>query len=699
MSQSFLSELQAEVLHRASGGDGSSPDFRENVFTEYVMELLSGEVGIVENPEAVHYQGEIGRGQARINGYALADDHQEQDTIDLFVAVYRGVDEPTKILTRELEDAAKQAVRFFQGALSDLHTRLDPAHDPFAMAQRIHEARSRIKRARLFILTDGLSDLARAKPKVMPLKDSSVDLKLEFWDLERLARALASGRPYEEIDIDVAALSGSPLACVPLPSGSGDEYTAFVTVIPATLLFRIYEDHGPRLLERNVRSFLQAKGKVNRGIRDSLKVQPGRFFAYNNGISLTADGVETQDLGNGSVGISRIKGLQVVNGGQTTASIHRSGKDKVDLSKVFVQAKLTVIRPELTDELAPRIAEFANTQNPIQMADFSANDPFHIEIERLSNVVWLPDQQGRWFYERARGQYFVALSNEGRNDARVRRFKEKTPGHRKITKIELAKYLSAWDQLPNTVSLGGQKNFVQFTQRMRETKPKTWKPDEKFYKELIAKAIVYKEVTRVVHTGGFPDLRAQLVAYVVSALAFRTGGHFDLLLVWQEQRISAQLEDLVRTWAAEISTGIRDSAAQRKLSNFSEWCKKADCWKEVQKLALPFPLKMPPEFGKVEKKSGGWGVAPKEVRVAIQPDDMDAQTQCRRVAAEEWIRIIAWGTESGHLDARQKQVATELGAAAAAGWAKGIDARRAREGRAIINLAVENGGSVAASPA
>ncbi len=118
------------------------------------------------------------------------------------------------------------------------------------------------------------------------------------------------------------------------------------------------------------------------------------------------------DLGNGSVGIARIKGLQVVNGGQTTASIHRAGKDKIDLSNVFVQAKLTVIRPELTDELAPRIAEFANTQNPIQMADFSANDPFHIEIERLSNVVWMPDQQGRWFYERARGQYFVALSNE-----------------------------------------------------------------------------------------------------------------------------------------------------------------------------------------------------------------------------------------------------------------------------------------------
>ena len=695
MTQSFLSELQAEVSHRASGGDGSSPDFRENVFTEYVMELLSEEIGIVEGPVAAHYQGEIGRGQARINGYALGDEEQEQDVIDLFVVVYRGFVEPTKVLNRELEDAAKQAVRFFLGALGDLHARLDPAHDPFAMARRIHEARSRIKRARLFVLTDGLSDLARDKPKVVPLKNSDIDLKLEFWDLERLARALASGRPQEEIDIDVAELAGGPLAAVQLPAGNDGEYSAFVTVVPATLLFRIYEDHGPRLLERNVRSFLQAKGKVNRGIRDSLKVQPGRFFAYNNGISLTADEVETVDLGNGSVGINRIKRLQVVNGGQTTASIHRAGKDRIDLSKVFVQAKLTVICQELTDELAPRIAEFANTQNPIQMADFSANDPFHIEIERLSNVVWLPDQQGRWFYERARGQYFVALSNEGNTEAKAKRFKEKTPAQRKFTKIELAKYLTAWDQLPNIVSLGGQKCFVQWTQRMRETKSKTWKPDEKFYKELIAKVILFKEIALVVKD--LPDLRAQIVAYVVAALAFRTGGHFDLLHVWQEQEVSASFKSMVRAWSEEISTGIRDSAARRKLSNYSEWCKKLDCWKEVQKLPLAIPAKLPPEFGKVEKQSGGWGVAPVEVRVALNPDDMDAQTQCRRVSATDWIRIIEWGTETGRLDAKQKQIATELASAAALGWSKDFDVKRAREGRTIINLAMEHGGLEAAA--
>ena len=155
-----------------------------------------------------------------------------------------------------------------------------------------------------------------------------------------------------------------------------------------------------------------------------------------------------------------------------------------------------MINPELLDTLAPKIAEFANTQNPIQMADFSANDPFHIEIERLSKLIWTPDQQGQWFYERARGQYFVALAREGTTEARARKFKERTPPYRRFTKLDIAKFINTWDQLPNQVSLGGQKNFVQFTQRMRETRAKSWKPDNSYFKELVAKAIIFNETTR-----------------------------------------------------------------------------------------------------------------------------------------------------------------------------------------------------------
>jgi hypothetical protein len=101
---------------------------------------------------------------------------------------------------------------------------------------------------------------------------------------------------------------------------------------------------------------LQLKGAVNRGIRETLIHLPERFLAYNNGISATASKVELRDLG-GVSGIRRIHDFQIVNGGQTTASIHSSlMKKESDLTKVFVQMKLTVVEPQHLQEVVPEIS-------------------------------------------------------------------------------------------------------------------------------------------------------------------------------------------------------------------------------------------------------------------------------------------------------------------------------------------------------
>ena len=688
-AQHFLTELQMEVEDRAAGADGTAPDFRENVFTEYVMELLSSEVGIVENPQACHFSREIGRGQAKISGFAIGEDAQDEQSIDLFISVYRGSSEITEVPSDKMQNASKQAVRFFTAALDNLHASLDPSQPSYAMARRISEAKATIKNARLFILTDGQSDLSRRKSATLDIKGLGIPLRIEFWDIERLSRVVSSGTPQSDIEIDVVAMNGTALPCVTTTTVE-DDHQAFVMIIPGSLLFRMYDEYGATLLQRNVRSFLQAKGKVNKGIRESLKSQPGRFLAFNNGISLTAESVET--TGDGATrSITLIRGLQIVNGGQTTASIHRAGKiDKFDLSKVFVQAKLTVLKPEVVDSLAPKIAEFANTQNPVQMADFSANDPFHVEFERLSKVTWAPDGHSRWFYERTRGQYFVELSRLPKGSAKEKSFKDATPKHRRLGKIDVAKFIVAWEQRPSQVSLGFQKNFVQFTQQMRETTAKTWRPDDRYYKETIAKAILFNAIVRLGSTTKFKEFKQQLAAHVVASIAFKTGGQLDLMQIWQQQRLSLPLEDMLSQWIAVIGDAIVEKATEHARSP-SEWCKRADCWKGVQQIELPLPKDAPPELQKIERSGGSWGVAPKETRVALDPDELDARQKCRQLEPGDWIRIVDWGTRSGALEPRQRDVATEIASCAASGWTRDLTAKKALAGREIIKLAIDNG--------
>jgi hypothetical protein len=678
----FVLALNSEVMDRAGGLDGTAADFKENVFTEIVLEHLA-DLGVVENAECVFFEGKAGRGSGKVNGYAVSED---LGAIDLFVSVFLNAAESARVPAEDVRKAVEQAVRYFDAALKGLHKSLQPGTEAFGMTHRISELGPRTERVRIFVLTDGTTALGRDK-----LPDRSiggVQVRFEVWDAERLSRATMSGRAQEPIDIQVSEFHDGAIRCIQLPEAV-DEYAAWVAILPGDFIFRIYDRYSARLLERNVRSFLQAKGKVNRGIRDTIRREPARFMAYNNGISITAEEVEVAREAGGDMILKRISGMQIVNGGQTTASIHRAAKvDKSDLAQVFLQAKITVIPPALIEALAPRIAEFANTQNPVQMADFSANDPFHIAIERLSKSIWIPGEQGKWFFERARGQYMVAQAMEGGTPAQLRLFKERTPPARRFAKIDLAKWLTTWDQLPHLVSAGAQKNFVIFSQRQRETRAKNWEPDETFYRDLIAKGILFNTMTDIAKRERFEGYRPQIVAYTLAYLALRSGGQLDLAHIWQHQRLSTSLEELLRAWSHPIAANMINEAGARDVK---EWTKKSECWAAVRSLDLPLPDHLPPEFAQTVKQGGSWGVQPTAVRAALDPDDIDALAACRRTDASDWVKIIEWGRNSGLVDQRQRQVATQLASLAANGWVRDPSIKDAKEGRRMVNAANEQG--------
>lgn len=673
----FVRHIHAEVQDRATGGAPSdeSTDFKENVFTDLVLEHLA-EVGATENPNTCHFYKRLGRATGKVNGYSVSDD---ETTVDLFVSIYMDAQDTRTVPRDDIARAATRAVSFLRACLRGIHDELEVASDEYAMASRIHDLRAKIEKTRIFILTDGISRLEELEQQVL----GEIPISFEVWTIQRLYRSMLADLPREDIEVDFEELLGEPLPCLTVRD-IDPVYSAYLAILPATLLVSLYEEYGARLLEFNVRSFLQARGKVNRGIRDTLREEPSRFLAYNNGISITADEVESIRSENGHVALKKARGFQIVNGGQTTASIHRSNREhEGDVSRVFVPAKITVVDGDYLETFVPKISKYANTQNVVQMADFSANDAYHVAIERLSRTIWCPGEQGRWFYERARGQYQDASGREATTPGRRKRFLQRTPNARKFTKTDLAKFLNCWDQLPHVVSRGGQKNFVLFMQDLRTHRGQGWEPDETYYRELVAKAIVFRACERIVRQEQFAGYRANIVSYLVAHLSLRSAGQFDMDFVWRNQQLSATLGELLRGWSHQVNDAILRTAAGR---NITEWCKKEDCWKAVQSLDLPLPDPLPPELlgiGSPQTRRDPW-------LGAMTPREYDSISECKSIDGATWLHICAWGTETGLLDAKQRGIASTLGGLAAQGWPKDPSRKQAWHAIRILGLAREH---------
>lgn len=591
--EEFLLQTRAEVkeliAERLSMPSVEYP-YEEKIFTEIVMDHMAN-VGMTFEPEPCHYERTIGNARLRIGGYAVSED---ADQLDLFISLYRGVEAVTPITDAETKTAAEQCLRFLKKcAEGRLAPTMDQSDDAYRVAHTIHESYPTLDQIRIYVLTD-----RQAKAKNFQAREvQGKTVKLEVMDIERLWRHWSEGKPRDELMVNFEEVAGDALPCVYVRSETAD-YDYALTAIPGEVLRFVYEKYGSRLLEANVRSFLSVAGKVNRGIRDTLRENPERFMAYNNGIVIVADEMHLGRAADGSPGIVWLKGMQIVNGGQTTASIYFTKKrnPEIDLRRVRVPAKIIRLRSDDRngeEGLISDISKYANTQNSVKLSDLSANKPFHVKIEQLSLTTYCPDGVGRWFYERAAGSYNTMLTREGTTPARLKKLKTDIPSWRRITKTDLAKYLNAWDRKPHLVSFGSQKNFERFMEGFaKEEGQETPLPDVAAYKHMIAKAIIYKRTQKLVRPM-FQAFQANIVAYSVSVLSDRIGDRMDLDKIWQQQTISSRLQEQIKVWAQEVSDTFNASANGRMIS---EWAKKVECWESVLRGHLSSPISGIPEM-------------------------------------------------------------------------------------------------------
>lgn len=582
----FLRDTQANVKSQIREG----ALYQELVFAGIVMDHMS-EIGMTFEPVECHYEGTVSNAILRLSGYSLSED---ADQLDLFVSLYAGAEELTPIPDSETKVAAERCLRFLTlCAEGKMAQRLDGSSDVASLANSLQGIYNDLEQIRIYVITDRV-----AKSKSFKTRDiGGKAVRLEVMDIERLHRHTSEGKPRDELVIDFNEASGSPLPCVYVP-GENDDYDYALTAVPGEALRLLYEKFGARLLEANVRSFLSVKGKgVNAGIQSTLRSAPERFMAYNNGIVIVADEMYLGKTSQGEQGIAWLKGLQIVNGGQTTASLYFTKKKypDTDLSRVRVPAKIIVMKAQDStkeEALVSDISRYANSQNAVRQSDLSANKPFHVEIEKLSRSVYCPDGVSQWFYERAAGSYSTLLAREGTSPSRLKALKEAIPPARRITKTDLAKYLNAWDRKPDIVSMGSQKNFDRFMAALSlADNQEVPLPNVADYKSMIAKAKLYRDTQKLLRPM-FQAFQANVTAYTISVLSEKLGSRMDLNRIWEKQAVSPELMKQIAAWANEVNATLHATSGGRMVS---EWAKRPECKEAVMGASYSEPLKGIPE--------------------------------------------------------------------------------------------------------
>lgn len=641
----FAVDLQQEVIARADADEDGA--LRQDAFTELAIGYLA-DAGEIDDGMV----GSFAPRGMRCDAYFLSEDN---DRLDLFVSIPCLSGSVTSVSKTEIEAAIRRLQNFFARSTEGLHESLEESSPGFAAARDIFLAKDDLSHVRLFVLTDGVANVDRLEPETW----RDVQVTRHVWDLRRLHRAVSSGLAHEPISIDFSAIgSGPPVCLVAAPEGSG--YRCLVTMLPGDTLVELYRRFGPRLLERNVRSFLQLKGKVNQGIRKTILEEPQMFLAFNNGLSVTATGLQLELLHNGTARLISATDFQIVNGGQTTGSIFRaSRKDHVDASRITVPVKITEILAEGdVESIAPRISESANNQNKVNVADFSSNSPFHRKLEELSRSIWAPPSHGmqrqtKWFYERARGQYHDALAREA-TPAQRRAFEATHPRRQLLTKTDLAKIEQTWSQTPHLVSRGAQKCYLQFMEVIKERG--SFLPDETYFQRMVARAILFRETERIVSKQKFGGYRANIVTYSVAWLSHSTGQRLNLDRIWAAQEIPQAVANALEAICIAAHGHITSPPGGQ---NITEWCKKEQCWLAFQQKRIELPAALDACLATRESAED-----PKTRHTTEEQPTAEEAALIARVAgvtAETWFALSAWAKDAQALASWQRSLAYSLG--------------------------------------
>jgi len=650
--ESVLQEIKATQISDEEGGS------LEQIFTQYAVDLLA-EADQTEDVFVAYDEKALGtRNQHKINAYSISGNYE---TLYLFNTIFNATDEITRVTASDIDTASKRIVNFFKKCVTKNYVNeIEESSPIFQFALTLSDSadlKDNLIRINAVIITNGFYQ--GSFPNNISIDGYQVYFRV--LDIEYFHNLTKT--PHVPIEINFIK-EGYNVPCIISPA-SNNEYQTYLAIFPGTVLATIYEEHGSWLLQQNVRSFLQFTGKINKGIRNTINQEPHMFLAYNNGITATADSIdiETDESGCGAK-ISKVTDFQIVNGGQTTASIyHTWKKDNADISDIYVQIKLSVIKNKNKfSDIVSRISEYANTQNKVSFADLSSNKPFHIQMEQLSRTMFTPitdtnNIQTKWFYERARGQFKNARLKDGTSKAKQKAFDLKHPKNQMFTKEELSKYVNSYHEItkgskiligPHLVVRGNQKNYIEFMKNLPLESP-----DSNYYEDTISKAIIFKNCEKIygVKPYSIGDMRYVTVPYTITWLNCHTNDKLDLYKIWKNQTVSDNLKTKLKEIMINIESLIKETAPG---SLYGEWAKKEECWNIVKERDFGIDLSSidndlisKNSFRRILKTR-------QDILNDLEQQELDS---LKAIPPKVWSDIETWGRESKEINDIQLDVA------------------------------------------
>lgn len=587
----FYDEFSNAITLRAEGNSA----FRLEAFGEEAAERLES-AEVVQDLTIVSLRC-TGRARSRLSILGYTEDLADNS---LTILCHMFYDSPSSVLsTADARAGFKAGVGFVEQSVDgylvehlEISSR-EAEHARYFRDLLTRESRNlpeTIVRLKFILITDGaMSGRLRAleSDEVCGLPAS-----YSIWDITRFESLALSESGQDEYEVDLTRWLSDGLPCLPAASTDAS-MQSYLAVVPARLLADVYAEYGSQLLESNVRTFLSARGKVNRGIQRTLANEPEKFLAFNNGLTTTATGVEISE-GKDGPRILSLRNWQIVNGGQTTASIAHFARTQKSsaIDGVYVPMKLVTVDPESASELVSSISRFANSQNAVSEADLFSNSPFHVRLEQISRRVMAPPTEGsqvqsKWFYERARGQW------ENQRNAgplsHVKRFDLEYPKKQRVTKTDWAKYAFCWSGRPHEVSRGAQSNFMAYAKIAADL----WEKDDSqindaYFRAGIAKAIVYSETRAGVmgsewYSTGY---LANIVAYAIARFSHELtstfpGRKYDFEQVWKRQSLSEASRKSLVSIAREMQAILTDQ--NRPQANVTQWAKQEEAWRRAKK--------------------------------------------------------------------------------------------------------------------